>query len=92
MRWALAFFFNGGLSVPEAADFDLWFKRRPIGEIIGSLRRFGDVWTATFLENWKKGPGGKREEATQAVLKEHCLADFKKMTDLLNSSQVRTPQ
>ena len=75
--------FDGGLLLPEAASFDFWFEPRSIDVIIGGLRRAGDVISVKFLERWKQGPGDELGNTTQAVLKEHRLAAFKKLTNLI---------
>ena len=70
--------------LPEAAaGFDFWFERRSIDDIIDGLRRVGNLLDVEFLEHWKKGPWDELGKTTQAVLKEHRLAAFKKLTDLL---------
>ena len=75
--------FDGGGLLPEAAGFDFWFEPRSIDVIIVGLRRAGDVISVKFLEEWKQGPGDELGKSAQAVLKEHRLAAFKKLTDLL---------
>ena len=75
--------FDGGLVLPEAAGFDFWFEQRSIDVIIDGLRRAGDVISVKFLEQWKQGPGDELRNTTQAVLKEHQLAAFKKLTSLI---------
>ena len=75
--------FDGGLLLPEAAGFDFWFEPRSIDVIIDGLRRAGDVISVKFLERWKQGPGDELGNTTQAVLKEHRLAAFKKLTNLI---------
>ncbi len=38
---------------------------------------------AKFLDDWNKSPGDELEETFQRVLKEHRLAAFEKLIDLL---------
>ena len=69
--------------LPETTGFDFWFERRSIDEIIDGLRRVGNLLAVKFLEHWKQGPGDELGKTTQAVLKEHRLAAFKKLTRLI---------
>ncbi len=75
--------FDGGLFLPEAAGFDFWFEPRAIDGIIVGKRRVGDLLAVEFLEQWKQGPGDELGKSAQEMLKEHRLAAFKKLTDLI---------
>ena len=46
-------------------------------------RKFGNGPSAKFFEDWKKGPGDELEELIQRLLRDHRLAAFKKLIDLL---------